>query len=96
MAIAELTQEAHGRNTRKLSFSPSISSQMESYVHHCDYTSKLRLVKNGFSLTMGKVPKFFSDFFFCLNLRISLTGVHQLCRDIDFGDAQGIGILKFR
>ena len=25
---------------RKLSFSPSISSQMDSYLHHCDYTIK--------------------------------------------------------
>ena len=25
---------------RKLSFSPSISGQMDSYLHHCDYTIK--------------------------------------------------------
>ena len=34
-----------------------------------------------------------------LNSRISLTGVHshmKLGGDIDFGDTQGIGLLKFR
>ena len=25
---------------RKLSFSPSISGQIDSYLHHCDYTIK--------------------------------------------------------
>ena len=25
---------------RKLSFSPSIRGQMDSYLHHCDYTTK--------------------------------------------------------
>ena len=25
---------------RKLSFSPSISGQMDSYLHHCEYTIK--------------------------------------------------------
>ena len=37
-------------------------------------------------------------FFFWLNSRISLTKVHphmKLGGDIDFGDAQGIGLLKF-
>ena len=77
---------------------------MDSYLHHCDYTIKATIgLKNGFFLTIGKVSnskKPFSEllFFFWLNSRISLTGVHphmKLGRDIDFGDAQGIGILKF-
>ena len=37
-------------------------------------------------------------FLLLVELRISLTGVHpdmKLGRDIQFGDVQGIGILKF-
>ena len=69
---------------------------MDFYLHHCDYT-----IKAWVRLTMGMVSnskKPFSElfiFFFWLNSRISLTGVHphtKLGRDIDFGDAQGIGI----
>ena len=89
---------------RKLSFSPSISSQIDSYLHHYDYTIK---GTNGFKkwvlFDCGKGVKFkkkaFSElFFFWLNSRISLTGVHpdmKLGGDIDFGDTQGIGLLKF-
>ena len=89
---------------RKLSFSPTISGQMDSYLHHCDYT--ITAMIGGFFWTIyGKGVKFsFSElfifffFFFWLNSRISLTGVHphmKLGGDIDFGDAQGMGILKF-
>ena len=39
---------------RKLSFSPSISSQMDSYLHHYDYTIKATI---GLFLTMGKCKK---------------------------------------
>ena len=94
---------------RKLSFSPSISGQMDSYLHHCDYTIKGQLVKKWVLFVYGKGVKFkknaFSElfiffffFFFWLNSRISLTGVHpdmKLGGDIDFGDTQGIGLLKF-
>ena len=38
---------------RKSSFSPSISSQMDFYLHDCDYI--IKAVKNGSILTMGKV-----------------------------------------
>ena len=48
---------------RKLSFSPSINGQMDSYLHHCDSTIKLQLVKNGFFLTMGKVSNKKKAFF---------------------------------
>ena len=66
-------------------------------------SSKLRLVKNGLFLTMGKVSHSKNSFsevfiFFWLNSRISLTGVHphmKLGGGIDFGDTQGIGLLKF-
>ena len=72
--------------------------------------SKLQLVKNWVLFDCGKGVKFkknaFSElfifffffFFFWLNSRISLTGVHphmKLSGDIDFGDTQGIGLLKF-
>ena len=33
---------------RKLSFSPSISGQIDSYLHHCDYT-----IKGTIGLKMG-------------------------------------------
>ena len=59
-------------------------------------------LKNGFYLTMGKVSNselfIFFFFFFWLNSRTSLTRVHphmKLGGDIDFGDTQGIGLLKF-
>ena len=40
---------------RKLSFSPSISAQMDSYLHHCE---KLQLDTKWFSLDYGKGDKF--------------------------------------
>ena len=82
---------------RKLSFSPSITSQMDFYLHHCDYTIK-DWFKKWVIFDYGKGELFiFLFFFFWLNTRIALTGVHphfmKLGRDIDFGDVQGIGIL---
>ena len=62
---------------------------------------KLQLVKKWVLFDYGKGVKLFISelfiffFFFWLNSRISLTGVHQLGGDIDFGDTQGIGLLKF-
>ena len=69
--------------------------------------SKLQLVKKWVLFDYGKGIKyknafselfifFFFFVFFWLNSRISLTGVHphmKLGGDIDFGDAQGIGLL---
>ena len=41
---------------RKLSFSPSISGQIDSYSYLCDYAIKATIgLKNGFFLTMGEV-----------------------------------------
>ena len=64
--------------------------------------SKLRLVKKWNRFDYRKGVKFITKlfiFFFWLNLRISLTGVHtymKLGRDIEFGDMQGVNdILKF-
>ena len=78
---------------------------MDSYLYHCDYT--YNCFKKWVLLTVGKVSNsknafselfIFFFFFFWLNSRISLTGVHphmKLGGDIDFGDTQGIGLLKF-
>ena len=81
---------------------------MDSYLQHCDYTitATIGLKMGSFGLwERCQIQKcafselfIFFFFFFWLNSRISLTGVHphmKLGGDIDFGDIQGIGLLKF-